>query len=146
MIQRMNITLGFYGRTEEAVDFYCRSIEAESIFMMRFRESPDQSIVKSGMEDKILHSTFRVGNTELMATDVGCSDLQDSAAGFAGFSLALRVASLEKAEKFFAALSEGGQVQVPLGKTFFASCYGIVVDRFGISWKIMVESQSSTQT
>jgi PhnB protein len=136
----MNVqtTLNFFGRTEEAVEFYCQAIEAESLFMMRFRESPDKSVMRPGMENKIFHATFRIGSTELMASDVGCSDSQADAT-FNGFSLALCAATPNKAEKFFASLSDGGQVQIPLAETFFASRYGIVVDRFGISWKIMVE-------
>jgi len=129
---KINITLSFFGRTEEAVEFYCRSIEAETLFMMRFRESPDQSPIPPGMEDKIFHATFRVGSTEIMASDVGCFDSQKDT-GFSGFSLALRVETPEKAERFFASLSDGGQVQIPLAETFFASRYGIVLDRFGVS-------------
>ena len=105
---------------------------------MRFRDSPDGSNVSPDMEDKIFHATFRVGTTELMASDVGCFDSQVEA-DFAGFSLALRVESAEKAEQFFSALCDGGEAQVPLAETFFASRYGIVVDRFGMSWKIIAE-------
>jgi PhnB protein len=139
----MNIqtTLNFYGRTEEAIAFYCRAIEAEVLFMMRFRESPDQSFVRPGLENKIYHATFRVGSTELMASDCGCAEPPPKTA-FAGFSLVLRAATPEKAEQFFATLSNDGQVQIPLAETFFASRYGLVVDRFGISWKVMVESQA----
>jgi PhnB protein len=139
----MNVqtTLDFFGRTEEAVEFYCRTIEAEVLFMMRFRESPDRSFVRPGMENKIYHATFRVGSTELMASDCGCEESPPEIA-FAGFSLVLRANTPEKAGQFFASLSDGGQIQIPLAETFFASLYGIVVDRFGISWKIMVESQA----
>ena len=93
------------------------------------------------MEEKIFHATFRIGSTEVMASDCGCENSTTEAA-FAGFSLALRVETPEKAERFFAALSEGGKVQIPLLKTFFAERYGIVIDRFGISWKIMVASKT----
>ena len=134
-------TLNFYGRAEEAIDYYVRNIEAEILFIMRFRESPDQSTMQPGMEDKIFHATFRLGSTEFMATDAGCFDTHNDTR-FNGFSLALRVASAEKAEQVFASLSDGGQVQIPLAETFFASRYGIVVDRFGISWKIIVGSPS----
>jgi len=92
------------------------------------------------MEDKIFHATFRIGSTEIMASDCGC-EKPPAGTAFAGFSLAVRVESPEKAERFFAGLSDGGQIQIPLLKTFFAERYGIVVDRFGISWKIMVESK-----
>jgi PhnB protein len=93
------------------------------------------------LEEKIFHATFRIGATEIMASDCGC---EQPAAGrtFAGFSLVLGVETPEKAERFFAALSDGGQIQIPLQKLFFAERYGIVIDRFGISWKIMVASKT----
>jgi PhnB protein len=134
-------TLNFYGRTEEAVTFYGRAIDAETLYLMRFRDCPDPSQSRSGLEEKIFHATFRVGSTEVMASDCGC-EKPTGATPFAGFSLALRVETPEKAERFFAALSDGGQIQIPLLKTFFAARYGIVIDRFGISWKIMAESKT----
>jgi PhnB protein len=139
----MNVqtTLNFYGRTEEAVKFYCRTIEAEALFMLRFRDCPAPSQLRPGMEEKIFHATFRIGATEIMASDCGC-EKPPTETTFAGFSLALRVESSEKAERFFAALGDGGQIQIPLQKTFFAERYGIVIDRFGISWKIIVESNT----
>lgn len=138
---QVQTTLNFFGRTEEAITFYCRAIEAEVQFMMRFRESPDQSFVRPGLEHKIYHATFRVGSTELMASDCGCAE-PPPATAFAGFSLVLRTATREKAEQYFASLREEGQVQIPFAETFFASRYGIVVDRFGVSWKIMVETET----
>jgi PhnB protein len=139
----MNVqtTLNFYGRTEEAVQFYNRTIEAETLFLMRFRDCPDPSLKKLGMEEKIFHATFRIGSTVIMASDCGCEKVPAETA-FSGFSFALRVETPEKAERFFAALSDGGKVQMPLQKTFFAERYGIVNDRFGISWKVMVESKN----
>jgi PhnB protein len=135
----MNVqtTLNFYGRTEEAIEFYCRTLGAEILFMMRFRDRPDHPKVMSGMEEKIFHATFRIGSTHIMASDCGC-EKPPTETTFAGFSLALRVDTPEKADQLFTALSEGGQVQIPLLKTFFAARYGIVIDRFGVSWKIMV--------
>jgi PhnB protein len=75
-----------------------------------------------------------------MASDCGCE--QPTTDTFGGFSLALRVETPEKAERFFTALSDGGRVFMPLQETFFATRYGIVIDRFGISWKVMVESKT----
>lgn len=137
----VQITLNFYGRTEEAVNFYCRTIEAETLFMMRFRDSPDRSQLRPGMEEKIFHATFRIGSTEVMASDCGC-EKPPAEPTFAGFSLLLRIETPEKADRLFAALSDGGRIQIPLVKTFFAERYGIVIDRFGISWKIMVPSKT----
>lgn len=140
----MNVqtTLNFYGRTEEAITFYGRAIEAEVLFLMRFRESPDPSVMRPGMEEKIFHATFRIGTTQIQASDCGCEKPPADTA-FRNFSLLLRVEAPEKAERFFAALGEGGKIQIPLMKTFFAERYGIVVDRFGISWKVMVEAKTS---
>jgi PhnB protein len=141
----MNVetTLNLYGRTEEAVNFYCRTIEAELLFLKRFRELPDPSQFQPGMEEKIFHATFRIGSTRIMASDCGC-ERSPPQTTFAGFAFALRVETPEKAERFFAALSEGGQVQLPLMKTIFAEKYGIVVDRFGVSWKVMTESKTQS--
>jgi PhnB protein len=140
----MNVqtTLNFYGRTEEAVQFYCRTIEAETLFMLRFRDCPDPSQSKPGLEEKIFHATFRIGSTNFMASDCGCERKSPVETAFAGFSLLLRAETPEKAERLFTALSDGGKIQIPMVKTFFAERYGIVIDRFGISWKIMVEADS----
>ena len=142
----MNVqtTLNFYGRTEEAVQFYGRAIEAQTLFLMRFRDRPDASQLKPGLEEKIFHATFRIGSTEIMASDCGCEH-SPADTTFAGFSLAIRVETPEKAERFFAALSEGGRIQMPLQETIFAARYGIVIDRFGVSWKIMTGSKSKTE-
>ncbi|MDQ8184879.1 VOC family protein [Pelagicoccus sp. SDUM812002] len=131
-------TLAFLGRTEEALDFYAKAMNAETIFLMRFRESPDQAHTQEGMGDLIFHATFRIEETVFMASDVGFS--KDGATGeFNGFSLALRLSSIERAMQIFKALSQEGQVVIPLEKSKFTSWYGIVVDPFGISWKINVD-------
>lgn len=132
-------TLNFYGRTEEAVAFYGRTLEAKTLFLLRFRDAPDQSRSTPGLEEKIFHATFRIGATVLMASDCGCEQ-PPALTTFAGFALAVRAESPEQADRFFTGLSEGGQIQIPLRKTFFAERYGIVTDRFGLTWKIMVES------
>ena len=133
-------TLNFYGRTEEAVTFYGEAIGAEILFLMRFRDCPDPSQSRPGFEEKIFHVNFRIGSTEVRASDCGC-EKPPTGATFASFSLLLRVETPQKAERFFAALADGGQIQVPLQRTFFAERYGIAVDRFGISWKVMVAAK-----
>ena len=133
-------TLNFHGRTEEALNFYGHALGAKTLFLLRFRERPEYARSRPGLEDKIFHATLRIGDTEIMASDCGC-DQVPAATRFAGFSLALRLDSASQAEQAFAALSDGGQVEIPLGETFFARRYGIVVDRFGVSWKVMVETR-----
>lgn len=130
-------TLGFSGRTEEALNFYTEALNAETVFLMRFRDSPDQSYTQAGMEDMIFHATFRIEGTEFMASDVGyAKDAQPTP--FSGFALALRLDSVDRAKQIFSALNDGGKTLVPLAKSAFTSWYGIVIDRFGISWKINI--------
>src|SRR6266496_1558716 len=97
-------TLNFSGRTEEALRFYAEALDAKTVFLMRFRESPDQSHSQAGMEELIFHATFRIEGTEFMASDVGCAK-GENAIPFSGFSLALELSSVERAKQIFAALS-----------------------------------------
>jgi PhnB protein len=134
-------TLSFLGRTEEALKFYAEALNAETVFLMRFRESPDRKFSKPGMEDLVFHATFRIEGTEFMASDVGFV-AGENPAPFSGFSLALQLKSEAKAQQIFGALSQGGQIVIPLAKSAFTAWYGVVLDRFGVSWKINVEAQN----
>lgn len=128
--------LMFGGRTEEALSFYARAIDAEITALMRFREAPEPpppGMIPEHWGDKVMHSSFRVGDTELMATD-GC---QSDGNAFSGVSLALSVGSATEAEAKFVALAEGGHVTMPLGPTFFATAFGTLTDRFGVPWMIV---------
>jgi PhnB protein len=134
-------TLNFLGRTEKALTLYREALGAETLFLMRFRDCPDESFMQPGMEQMIFHATFRIDGTEFMASDVGYSN--DTAAPFfEGFSLALNPESIERARAIFAALSEGGRVIIPLAESSFTGWYGIVVDSIGVSWKINVRKSS----
>jgi PhnB protein len=129
--------LFFNGRCEEAVEFYKKALGAEVLFMMRFKESPEPhqpGMLPPGSEDKIMHSTIRIGDSMLMASD-GRSTGQTE---FNGFCLSIAVADEAEAERKFAALAEGGQVQMPLAKTFWSPLFGMVNDRFGLGWMISV--------
>ena len=134
-------TLNFSGRTEEALKFYAEALDAKTVFLMRFRESPDQSHSQAGMEELIFHATFRIEGTEFMASDVGYAKGKNTTQ-FSGFALALKLSSVERAKRIFTALSNDGRVVIPLAESAFTSWYGIVVDRFGVSWKINVESKT----
>ena len=126
--------LFFDGRAEEALDFYRSKLGAEVEALHRFKDSPEPTQVPPGGGDKIMHLTFSVGNTTIMASDGYCKGKPT----FQGFSLSLNVATEAEAERYFAALSDGGQVQVPLSKTFFSPRFGVVSDRFGVSWMLHV--------
>jgi PhnB protein len=129
--------LFFDGRCEEAVEFYRRALGAEVTMLMRFKESPEPpqpGMVPPGSENKVMHMALRIGDTTVLASDGRCMGKPS----FQGFSLSLTVASEAEADRLFAALSEGGQVQMPLAKTFFSPRFGMVADRFGVSWMILV--------
>jgi PhnB protein len=126
--------LFFDGRCEEAVEFYRRALGAEVTMLMRFKESPDPAGVPAGGEDKVMHMSFRIGETTVLASDGQCL----GGPTFQGFSLSLTVSNDAEAERTYAALADGGQVQMPLAKTFFSSRFGMVADRFGVSWMVYV--------
>lgn len=126
--------LFFEGRCDEALEFYRKSLGAEVKMLMRFKECPEPHACEPGTEDKVMHAEFRIGDTTVMASDGRC---QGSAA-FQGFSLSISVTDEAEAERIFAALSEGGQIQMPMTKTFFSPRFGMTADRFGVSWMVIV--------
>jgi PhnB protein len=126
--------LSFEGRCEEAVEFYRKTLGAEVTMLMRFKESPDPGMCSPGTLDKVMHMSFRIGDTTLLASDGRCTGQPN----FQGISLSLTVPNDTEAERRFASLADGGQVQMPLTKTFFSSRFGMVADRFGVAWMIVV--------
>ena len=128
--------LFFDGRCEEAIEFYKKALGAKVEMLMRFEESPEPpqpGCVSPGSDDKVMHASFSIGDTSIMASDGQCQGKPS----FQGFSLSLTAADDAEAERLFAAISSGGQVQMPLGKTFFASSFGMAADRFGVSWMVL---------
>ena len=128
--------LFFEGRCAEAVAFYKKTLGAQVVHQMTFGESPDKSGCAGVPDDKIMHVTFKIGNSILMASDGRASGKPN----FAGFALSVTPANDADAQKLFAELSKGGQVQMPLQKTFFASSFGMCADQFGVSWMVYVEA------
>jgi PhnB protein len=133
--------LFFNGSCEEAIEFYRNALGAEVQMVMRYKESPEPpkpGMLPAGFENKIMHTSFRVGQTTVMASD-GCST---DKASFNGFSLALSVPTESEADRVFAALSKGGQVRMPLAKTFWSPRFGMVTGRFGICWMVSMSLPS----
>ncbi|MGH8619410.1 MAG: VOC family protein [Burkholderiales bacterium] len=128
----------FDGRCEEAIEFYKQAVGAKVEMLMRFKDNPDPSQAGCGgpgAEDKVMHACIRIGETAMMASD-GMSPTGKPS--FQGFSLSLTVKDEAEAKQMFAALGEGGQVCMPLAKTFFSPSFGMVNDRFGVSWMVVV--------
>ena len=131
--------LFFNGHCEEAIEFYKNALGAEVLMLMRYKESPEPpppGMVPAGWDNKVMHASLRVGNANLMASD-GCSD----GVNFQGFSLSLAATDEADARRKFIALAEGGQVRMPLTKTFWSPCFGMVADRFGVGWMVTVAPQ-----
>jgi PhnB protein len=135
---RVEPYLFFNGRCEEAIDYYRRALGAEVTMLMRFKDSPEPpqaGMVPPGSENKVMHASFTIGDTRVMASDGECQG-QPS---FQGFSLSITAADEAEAERRFNALADGGTVQQPLVETFFSPRFGMVADRFGVAWMILVE-------
>jgi len=126
--------LNFNGRCEEAIEFYRRALGAEVMSLSRFKDSPEPGMISPGSENKVMHASLRIGETTVMASDGRCQG-QPS---FQGISLSLTVPNEVEADRLFGALADGGQVQMALTKTFFSRRFGMVTDRFGMSWMIIV--------
>ena len=128
--------LFFDGRCDEALEFYKSRLGARVEMLMRFKENPEPAANQSGSAEKVMHCAFRIGDTQVMASDGNCAGKPS----FQGFSLALSVKDVPEAKRLFAALGDGGQVQMPLSQTFFSPSFGMVADRFGVSWMVLAEA------
>ncbi|MGE5469601.1 MAG: VOC family protein [Bacteroidota bacterium] len=127
----------FSGRCEEALEFYRQAVDAEIDMLMRYRESPEPlppDMARPGIEELVMHASFRIGDSVVMAAD----DCTRMTTGFQGFQLSLSVTDVAEAERRFAALADGGQVRMPLTKTFYSPSFGMLTDRFGVFWMVIV--------
>ena len=127
--------LFFDGRAEEAIEFYKKAVGAKVTMLMRFKDSPDKSMCAPGSENKVMHSYMTIGETGVMISD-GHNKGQPK---FDGFALSIATKTEAEADKLFTALGEGGKVTAPMSKTFFSPRFGMLADKFGVNWMILVE-------
>jgi PhnB protein len=133
--------LNFEGRCDEAIEFYRSAIGANIGMVFRFKDSPEPpppGCVPPGAESKVMHTQFHIGDTLIMASDGRCSGKPS----FQGVTLSISVFTEAEADKYFNALAEGGQVQMPLVKTFFSPRFGMVADKFGVNWMVIVPGEA----
>jgi PhnB protein len=133
--------LFFDGRAEEAIEFYKRTVGAEVEMMLRFKDSPEpcpEGMVPPGSENKVMHAAVKIGDSMVMASDGNCQNK----AAFQGFALSYTVPDENAADRVFAALADGGRVQMPLNKTFFSPRFGMVADKFGVAWMVYVQPKA----
>ncbi len=129
--------LFFEGRAEEAIGFYKTALGAEATMLMRNSDAPDPpppGMLPPGSEQKIMHAELKIGDSSLLVSDGCCA----GSATFSGFGISLPARDAAEANRFFTALSDGGEVRMPLGKTFFSPAFGMVADRFGVLWLVGV--------
>jgi PhnB protein len=133
--------LFFDGRCEEALDFYKEKLGAKVEMLARYKDAPpseQQNIMQAGAGNKVMHATLRIGDTTLFASDGQCQGKPS----FEGFSLSLNAANEAEADRLFNALADGGQVRMPMSKTFFSPRFGTLADRFGVGWMVIVMHQA----
>jgi PhnB protein len=132
--------LFFDGRCEEAIEFYRTALGAEVLMLMRYEDNPEPpraDRVPHGSGRNVMHASLRIGGTAISASDGFCRGQPE----FKGFALSLEAPDEAAAERLFAALAAGGQVQMPLVKTFYSPRFGMVHDRFGVLWMIIVAAR-----
>ena len=131
--------LFFGGNCEEALEFYRSALGAKVEMLMRHRDNPEPpppGVLAPGFEDKVMHACFRIGRSTLMASD-GC----EKGSGFSGFSLSISLPTEAEVDRVFEALSRGGEVRMPLAKTFWSPRFGMLTDRFGIGWMVGIDAE-----
>jgi PhnB protein len=134
--------LYFDGRSQEAIDFYKGAIGAKVETIMHFKDAPAevQSQIKPGMADKVMHACIKVGDTPVFVSDGNCNE---ASLQFQGITLTINADSDAEADKLFGALGNGGQIQMPMAETFFASRFGMVADKFGVSWMVLAAKKTT---
>ena len=132
--------LVFGGRCAEAIEFYRKTIGAEVLMLMHFKDAPDPKMVPPGTENKVMHATLRIGESIVMASDGNCNGVEEK---FGGFNLSYTAPTETEARRVFEAFSQGGKVGMPIGKTFWSACFGTVTDRFGLGWMVTVPMENA---
>ncbi|QDT05060.1 hypothetical protein K227x_34580 [Rubripirellula lacrimiformis] len=133
--------LFFAGRCDEAIEFYKHALGATVAMLMRFNESPDpvpKGMLADGFETKVMHATVHIGKLTVMCSD-GCDDKST----FDGFRLALSLPLEDDCKRVFDSLAQDGKIDMPLSKTFWSPLYGMVTDKFGVGWMVMVPGDNS---
>jgi PhnB protein len=126
--------LFFDGKCDEALEFYKKAVGANPTMLMRFKDAPDKSMITPGTENKVMHAQVEIGDAKVLMSDGRCQGKTN----FQGFGLAISAKTEAEAEKMFAALGDGGQVMAPMSKTFFSPRFGMVTDKFGVLWMVLV--------
>jgi PhnB protein len=126
--------LFFDDKCDEALEFYKKAVGAKQTMLMRFKDAPDKSMLTPGTENKVMHAQVEIGDAKVLMSDGRCQGKTN----FQGFGLAISAKTEAEADTMFAALGDGGQVMAPMSKTFFSPRFGMVTDKFGVLWMVLV--------
>ena len=126
--------LNFDGRCDEALEFYKTAIGAKVTMLMRFKDAPDKSMISPGNEGKVMHSAVQLGDSTVLMSDGRCT----GKANFNGIALTISAKTEAEADQLFDGLADGGTVNMPLSKTFFSPKFGMLADKFGVGWMVIV--------
>jgi PhnB protein len=132
---RLEAYLFFNGRTEEALAFYAEAIGAETLSLLRFKDSPEATNATPEWQDKVMHATFSIGSSVIMASD----GVHAAPQKYSGFSVSIIADDFSSGEKMFAALSKGGEIRMPWQPTFWTKGFGMISDKFGMPWMVAVD-------
>lgn len=134
--------LTFDGQTAEALAFYAQALGGEVLFSQTFGDSPMKGDIPPAFHDRVMHATLKLPSGELMASDAGPWAPFEGPIRSCGLSLPFT--DVDAARKAFDALAEGGEVTMPLGKTFWAAAFGMVTDKFGVPWLVNCDTPDSS--
>jgi PhnB protein len=123
------------GRCDEAIEFYKSVFGAKVDMLMRWKDSPDKSMCTPANENKVMHASVTIGDSRVMVSD----GRNSGSPKFEGFALSVNAKDESDADRMFNALANGGQVTMAMSKTFFSPRFGMVADKFGMHWMIVVE-------
>lgn len=145
-VQTIQAYLFFNGRCQEALDFYQAALGAEIGMVMHFKDNPENPDSCPGGHkvnpESVMHASFVIKGSTVMASD----GMGQDGPKFEGFTLSYTADDEAEAHQRFNALGAGGKVVMPLGKTFYSPCFGMVEDRFGLSWMVIVPHPAGTPT
>jgi PhnB protein len=129
---RISCHIHFDGQCEEAFRTYQNVLGGRLETMLRFGDSPLGAQVPPEWQSRILHATLVLGEYELLGSDVfpGQSGRKQ------GYSVTISLSDPENAKSIFDALADGGSILMPLQPTFWATGFGVITDKFGVSWEI----------
>jgi PhnB protein len=139
---QLSVYLNFNGRCEEAFKFFERTLGGKITTMNAYEGTPMEEQVPKDWRKKVLHAELVIGPVTLMGSDAPAEHFHQPQ----GFSISIQTDQPAEAERLFHALAENGQIQMPIGPTYWAARFGMLVDQFGIPWMVNCSQAASASS